>query len=88
MKILSEASYERLSFNPALPLIEAQLSKCRLDNRELHEKNTRLAARCRWAESRIQELTLLLGFKGFAVEIIPEVPAKPAQIALVKFAKT
>jgi hypothetical protein len=47
-------------------------------NAELCEKNARLSARARSAERRVQELTLLLGMKGYAVEMTPDTPATPA----------
>lgn len=57
---------------------------------QLREKATQLTARIRSAERRTQELTLLCGMKGFAVEMTPDtpaVPAKPGVLTLTKIAR-
>lgn len=56
-------------------------------NAELCEKNSRLRYNLRAAERRVQELTLLVGIKGFAVEMTPDVPATPARPGVLTLAK-
>jgi hypothetical protein len=50
--------------------------------RRLIERNRVLASRCQSVERSYQELVLLLGLKGFTVDLKPEVPAKPAALFL------
>ena len=66
MKLLSDLSHQRL--------IER--------NEILAARNKVLQARCRALENSYTELQLECGLRGFAVEVAPPVPAKPARIVL------
>lgn len=69
MKLLSEKSYRRLI------ALESE-------NTGLKEKLRLRFFRIRELEQSYQTLVLNVGMKGFAVEIKPEVPAKPATLVL------
>jgi hypothetical protein len=71
VKLLSDASYACM-FNHVV---------------ELRKKNAHLAARSRAAERENQELILLLGMKGYAVETTPDTPAMPAKPGVLTLTK-
>ena len=69
MRFLSEASFAALQNAESDLLLE-------------RERNQRLTKAYRILERRHQELLLLIGLKGLAVEIKPAIPAQPARMIL------
>jgi hypothetical protein len=75
MPWLSNKSYARLTRD--IDDLGHRLYEALQRGAELSDKNARLVARVRSAERRVQELTLLCGMKGYAVEMTPDTPATP-----------
>jgi hypothetical protein len=89
MKIFSDDAYVQRMREEVLPF-QNRIYELHQRNAELCEKNARLTARVRSAERRVQELTLLCGMKGYAVETTPDtpaVPAKPGVLTLTRISK-
>jgi len=80
---LSRASYERIIQERD----EARDELRRVVSPVTPAVDARLWARVHAAERRVQELTLLVGMKGYAVEMTAEVPAVPAALVLTKIIK-
>jgi predicted nuclease with TOPRIM domain len=62
--------------------MELRASALESENASLKERLRARTGRLRQLEQSYQELVLTVGLKGFAVEIKPEVPAKPATLVL------
>ena len=93
MKIFSDDAYEQRLREDALPF-QNRIHELHDRNAQLCEKNARLNERIRAADinyaaaaTRVQELTLLLGYKGFAVERTPDTPATPAKPGVLTLTK-
>jgi hypothetical protein len=93
MKIFSDDAYEQRMREDALPF-QNRIQELHERNAQLCEKNARLNERIRASEkayadafTRVQELTLLVGMKGFAVERTPDTPATPAKPGVLTLTK-
>jgi hypothetical protein len=95
MKLITRGSYLRLTDQNACQARRiAQLERSQEMFDALAEKTARLREQLRADQKthadalvRVQELTLLVGMKGFAVEMTPDTPATPARPGVLTLTK-